>query len=113
MPKNPLAGFCLKVWMKNFEPTLIAPKYEGASTGPGGSVAGDDLSRLGYKQGTVTKLSGELVYRQAGWNGFEYEISIRWRRLGKTTLEGLWSLSAHDPHKPKSATGQFRNAAKF
>ncbi len=102
--EKPIGWFLFEGVDENFEPTLIAPKYEGTSTGPGGSVAGDDLSRLGYKQGTMTKLSGELIYRQAGWNGFEYEISIRWRRLGKTTLEGLWSISAHDPHKLKSST---------
>lgn len=89
--------------VKDFKVNLLAPKYEGeVDKTAGGSVAGDDLARLGYKQGKIIENGNSLVYRQKGWGGFEYEVSVRWKQLGVGTWEGVWAISAHYPEKPKT-----------
>lgn len=88
--------------VKEFKIKLLAPKYEGeVDKTAGGSVAGDDLARLGYKQGKVTKNGTSYTYRQQGWGGFEYEVSVRWKQISTTAWEGVWAISAHYPNKPK------------
>lgn len=61
------------------------------------SVEGSDLSRLGYPQGIAVGNSKEWWYRQQGWNGFYYEISVSMRRVSDNVVEGVWSISAHYP----------------
>ncbi len=88
--------------VKDFKINLLAPKYEGEiDQTAGGSVAGDDLARLGYKQGKVTAHGTSYLYRQKGWGGFEYEVCVRWKQISTTTREGVWSISAHYPNKSK------------
>lgn len=89
--------------VKEFKIKLLAPKYEGeVDKTAGGSVAGDDLARLGYKQGKVVKNGTAYTYRQKGWGGFEYEVSVRWKQTKTDTWEGVWAISAHYPDKPKT-----------
>jgi alpha-L-fucosidase 2 len=52
-----------------FNPELIAPRYQGAVQVSGDPVGGDDLSRLGYKKGTIQKGNSTISYKQPGWNG--------------------------------------------
>ncbi|MFN8347323.1 MAG: glycoside hydrolase N-terminal domain-containing protein [Spirosomataceae bacterium] len=86
---------------------LLAPKYEGeVDKAAGGSVAGDDLARLGYKQGQVIQQGNAYTYRQKGWGGFEYEVSVRWKQIAGDSWEGVWSISAHYPNKPKTDANQ-------
>ncbi|WP_428665205.1 glycosyl hydrolase family 95 catalytic domain-containing protein [Runella sp.] len=88
--------------VKAFKINLLTPKYEGeVDKTAGGSVAGDDLARLGYKQGKITQNSNSSTYRQKGWGGFEYEVSVRWKQTAATAWEGVWAISAHYPDKPK------------
>ena len=82
---------------------LVPPRYEGPVISAGGSVDGDDLSRLGYTQGEVTRKNNSLTYRQQGWGGFYYEISVQWKRHSDSTLTGVWSISSHYPDGEKSA----------
>lgn len=95
---QPVGWFRLENVSSDFKPALVTPKYEGVATITGDPVRGDDLSRLGYKEGVVKKQSHSLIYRQKGWNGFEYEISVRWKKMGKG-IEGIWSISSHFPGK--------------
>lgn len=83
-------------------PQLIAPKYQGTLTEgeKGNPVAGDDLARLDYQQGTIHKEKNTIVYRQEGYGGFTYEIAVRWKETSKGTFEGVWSVSSHYPDKP-------------
>lgn len=83
-------------------PELIAPRYQGTLTEgeKGNPVAGDDLARLDYQQGTIRKGKNNIVYRQQGYGGFEYEISVQWKETRKGTLEGVWSVSSHYSDKP-------------
>ncbi|WP_298349745.1 glycosyl hydrolase family 95 catalytic domain-containing protein [Runella sp.] len=92
--------------VKEFRINLLAPKYEGeVDKTAGGSVAGDDLARLGYKQGKVIENGTSYTYRQQGWGGFEYEVSVRWKQTKTDTWEGVWAISAHYPNKPKTQAG--------
>ncbi len=89
-------------------PQLKAPPYEAKISAGGevNSLVGDDLARLGYKQGNIEKKGTTITYRQQGWNGFSYEINVRWKKYGKDIIEGVWSISSHYPDtKMKPAAG--------
>lgn len=98
-------------------PMFIAPKYRGEVKNSGDPVGGDDLSRLGYPAGTISRKGNNIIYLQEGWGGFQYEISIRWRKVGATTIEGVWSISSRYPGKkpgiPASALTQRATLRSF
>ncbi|WP_291042012.1 glycosyl hydrolase family 95 catalytic domain-containing protein [Dyadobacter sp. 50-39] len=81
-------------------PAIVAPRYSGAvkEGGPVNSLVGDDLARLGYKQGTITPGNGSITYRQEGWGGFSYEVAVRWKPMQNGVVEGVWSVSSHYPN---------------
>lgn len=83
-----------------FTPSLIAPRYQGAVSVSGDPVGGDDLSRLGYKQGQIKTENNHITYHQEGWGGFSYAISLRWKKINATTIEGVWSISSQMAGKP-------------
>ncbi|WP_143304700.1 glycosyl hydrolase family 95 catalytic domain-containing protein [Chitinophaga vietnamensis] len=77
---------------------IQAPKYAGNSQqAAGGSVQGDDLARLGYPQGRINANAQTIIYRQPGWNGFEYEVAVTWKKTDAHSIEGVWSISSHYP----------------
>lgn len=82
-------------------PQLVAPAYQDKSAAAGevSSLTGDNLGRLGYDQGLVEQQGNTIVYKQKGWGGFSYEISVRWRKTNANTLEGVWSVSSQYPDK--------------
>lgn len=81
-------------------PQLVAPEYEGKFTGGEiNSLVGDDLARLGYKQGKIEQHDNRITYLQEGWGGFTYEITVEWKKPNATTLEGVWSISSQYPDK--------------
>ncbi|WP_160717688.1 glycosyl hydrolase family 95 catalytic domain-containing protein [Chitinophaga solisilvae] len=95
---DPVGRFRFEHAGKDFQPLLIPPAYAGdARQAAGGSVAGDDLARLGYEQGHVNSNGQTLTYLQKGWNGFEYEIAVTWKRVAGDAIEGVWSISSHYP----------------
>jgi alpha-L-fucosidase 2 len=95
---RPIGWFRLENLKQDFVPQLIPPKYQGEiDRSEGGPVAGDDLARLGYKQGKVTRQGNTITYQQQGWGGFTYEISVSWRRVNASTVEGAWSISSQYP----------------
>ena len=77
-----------------FIPELVPPIYaqEGTITDLG-PVAGLDLRRLGYEQGTVTKEGQVITYHQKGWGDFYYDVAIEWEKDGETWI-GAWSVSS-------------------
>lgn len=95
---HPVGWFRLENLSRDFQPALVAPKYEGEVTSAGGSVEGDDLVRLGYPQGKIQREGNSITYVQEGWGGFHYEISVTWKRLDARTVEGVWSVSSHYPN---------------
>jgi len=90
-------------------PQLIAPRYQGAVKVSGDPVGGDDLSRLGYPQGTIRQHGNSITYKQQGWGGFKYEINVRWKKVDATTLEGVWSISSQYPNEKINATADAVN----
>lgn len=81
---------------------LIPPQYQHeGEMAAGGPVGGDDLARLGYKQGTITEDEHMLVYDQEGWGGFTYQVSVTWRKAGPHAVEGVWSISSRTPGQPE------------
>ncbi|MCE6987544.1 glycosyl hydrolase family 95 catalytic domain-containing protein [Dyadobacter sp. CY323] len=80
-------------------PELVTPKYQGKveEGAEVNSLVGDDLARLGYKQGTIVKQKNKIVYQQEGWVGFRYEITVEWKNPFAGVLEGVWSISSHYP----------------
>lgn len=81
---------------QEFVPVLQAPRYQGATTNTGDPVGGDDLSRLGYAPGNITNMANSIVYEQEGWGGFSYRIYVKWKRTGKKSLEGVWSIETKE-----------------
>lgn len=87
-----------------FVPVLVPPRYrkeeKSESDDP---VTGQDLQRLGYEQGKVENVPSGLIYRQKGWNGFEYEAAVSWKYSGNK-LTGIWSISSSFPDKTVQKT---------
>jgi hypothetical protein len=96
---KPLGWFRFENVNNDFKPHLIAPKYQGEVKVSGDPVGGDDLSRLGYKQGTIQQNGNSITYHQEGWGGFSYDINVRWKRIDSKTVEGVWSISSQYPNK--------------
>ena len=89
---------------KDFVPLLIPPQYQKAGESVAeNSVTGQDLNRLRYLQGKVNKELNKLVYRQKGWNGFEYEVAVSWKYDGKS-LVGVWTISSSISEKSEQKT---------
>lgn len=100
---QPVGWFRFENVRADFTPQLIAPKYQGEVKVSGDPVGGDDLSRLGYKQGNIKKRGNNIIYKQQGWGGFTYEISVHWKKINATTIEGVWSISSQYPAKKINA----------
>ncbi|KAA6439045.1 hypothetical protein FEM33_12220 [Dyadobacter flavalbus] len=96
---KPVGWFRFENVREEMVPELVAPKYQGAvqDTGEVNSVVGDDLARLGYKQGSIQRSKNRITYLQEGWGGFYYEIAVQWQMAGKNRVEGVWSISSHFP----------------
>jgi len=104
---KPLGWFRFENVSDDFKPHLVPPRYQGEVKVSGDPVGGDDLSRLGYKQGTIKQDGNNITYHQEGWGGFTYDINVRWKRVDSKTVEGVWSISSQYPNKPvnkKAAT---------
>jgi hypothetical protein len=97
---KPLGWFRFENVNGDLAPQLLAPQYQGAVRNSGDPVGGDDLSRLGYQQGSIIKTGNSITYHQAGWNGFTYDINVRWKKINATTIEGVWSISSQYPGQP-------------
>jgi alpha-L-fucosidase 2 len=100
----PVGWFRFENVKSDILPQLIPPPYQGdlSKTISGSSVVGNDLRRLEYKQGEVTRNGNTIVYTQEGYGGFKYQITISWKKAVKGTIEGVWSISSQYPDKPKS-----------
>ena len=78
---------------------LIAPLYNNPVKNIADPVGGDDLGRLGYKQGVINKKENSITYLQEGWGGFKYRISITWNQPKAGTIQGVWTISTEDKKK--------------
>lgn len=79
--------------------SIVPPPYESEhNSGTENPVTGQDLRRLGYRQGNIEKKENCITYHQQGWNGFYYDVNVRWEKKGRK-LYGVWSVTS-------SMTGQ-------
>jgi alpha-L-fucosidase 2 len=92
----PIGFFRFENVPDTFQLDLVTPAYQGTVRIKGDPVGGDDLSRLGYEKGKVTREKSHIIYAQKGWGGFSYEISVRWKKLPGNIVEGVWSISSHE-----------------
>ncbi len=87
-------------------PMLIPPQYQKTEKDTADNpVTGLELQRLGYEQGQVSNEPSGIVYRQKGWNGFEYEVGVRWKYTGNT-LTGVWTISSSFSEKEMKKTAR-------
>ena len=108
---KPLGWFRFENVNGDLAPQLLAPQYQGKVTNSGDPVGGDDLSRLGYQQGSIIETGNSITYHQAGWNGFTYDINVRWKKVNATTIEGVWSISSQYPGQPLNVKAEKVTAA--
>lgn len=73
---------------------LIPPAYEGVDKTAGNVVAGNDLSRLGYKQGRADSNFTGITYLQEGHGGFKYRVTVFVNRIKGGTMEGIWYIAS-------------------
>lgn len=104
---EPVGWFVFENLPAGIRPSLVAPQYSTGDTETGDSVAGQDLRRLGYKQGTIDEQADQITYHQEGWNGFSYDVNVRWEQKGNT-LYGVWSVTSS--LEPDKATEKTREA---
>lgn len=90
---EPIGWFVFENLPATITPTLIPPKYNTGGNEAGNSVEGQDLRRLGYRQGDINEDANQINYHQEGWNGFSYDVNVRWEQKGKT-LCGVWSVTS-------------------
>lgn len=51
------------------------------------------LTRLGYKNGKVTRHNNSIVYRQKAYGKVSYEVALRWHTPTSQTLEGSYCIT--------------------
>ncbi len=100
----PVGWFRFENRKEDIGPSLVPPPYQGktAEGGTVNSLVGDDLSRLGYKDGRVEQTGNSITYTQEGWGGFVYQMNVQWRKIDNETWEGAWSVSSHYPDRQLS-----------
>lgn len=79
----------------SFLPSLIPPRYQDGQKSS--QKDWGSLTRLGYKQGTVTKGKNSLRYHQPTWGAHYYEVLIEWVNIYNKKLVGAWTISVDKP----------------
>ena len=94
---------------------LIPPAYnitEGAEDA--GPVVGQDLRRLDYPEGKVTKNNQSITYDQEGWGDFKYQVNVS-TEIENGMSQGFWSISSEFPgweRRPSSEETTSENLKK-
>lgn len=103
---RPVGWFRFENAPDSLMPRLVAPPYQKdiKTEGEVNSLVGDDLARLGYRQGTVQQQGNSITYHQQGWGGFFYEINVQWKKINASVVEGVWSISSQYPGKKINPT---------
>lgn len=90
---EPVGWFIFENLPAALTPFLQAPQYNRGSDQENSPVTGQDLRRLGYEQGQVSRKDNQLVYHQQGYGDFSYDVAVRWEQQGNT-LYGTWSVTS-------------------
>ncbi|GAB5551420.1 MAG: hypothetical protein Sapg2KO_10110 [Saprospiraceae bacterium] len=92
---------------------LIPPAYTlDKESGVESPVTGQDLRRLGYPAGKVTKTDQTISYDQEGWGGFKYQVNVT-KDLDAGVMQGTWSISSEFPEGEKKPTADVLNREKI
>ncbi|MBM1105695.1 hypothetical protein JQC67_06025 [Aurantibacter crassamenti] len=87
---------------EQLEYQLSPPAYtvngENADNNP---VSGQDLRRLNYPSGKISRKDNTITYNQEGWGGFKYQVHTA-QVINKNKIEGAWSISSEFPDWPKA-----------
>ena len=97
--KKPMGYFSFINIPSDVDIHLIAPLYNDPIKNIADPVGGDDLGRLGYTQGTITKTKNSISYLQSGWGEFKYRITIIWKHTSTHSIEGVWTISTENAKK--------------
>ena len=86
-------------------PLLKAPAYVSntVQSDENQVVGGSDLRRLEYPEGKITTRKKLTIYRQKGWQTFEYESAVNYSDV-KSGNEGSFTITSHYSDKPKTIT---------
>jgi len=100
---NQAGWFRFEGFNENLIPELIPPLYQNTEKEKEAinSVTGQNLSRLGYEQGSLVKNPQSATYTQKGWGGFVYQIHVAWEKTDNDLI-GCWSISSEFPGWEKS-----------
>lgn len=87
----------------NMNPIFIPPGYFSDTLQKDSKRIG--LQRLEYEKGTLNQEKNEILYTQKGWNGFEYQVYIKWIHDGDQLI-GCWSITSSISHHKSNKTGR-------
>lgn len=91
---EPVGWFVFENLPANMDITLVPPMYRrGNGVNAGNPVAGLNLDRLSYEQGSVRQDKNCITYHQQGWGDFFYDVNVRWEKTGNKT-SGVWSVTS-------------------
>ena len=86
--------FILENLPEDIHPALIIPDYASSvEAGPGNSVDGQSLQRLGYPKGTLNKTENAISYHQPTYDDHFYEVLLHWQKVSENKMIGLWTIS--------------------
>ncbi|MEQ6118202.1 glycoside hydrolase family 95-like protein [Reichenbachiella sp. MALMAid0571] len=103
---EPVGWYRFEGLEKELEYELIPPAYNVKEKSKTESpVTGQDLRRLEYPEGKVTKSGNSITYEQEGWGGFRYQANVT-RKMDKGTMKGCWSMSSEFPGWDKKPSAQ-------
>lgn len=79
---KPVGWFRIKNVTDSFIPQVIPPVYNDPDNTETDAdpVTGQDLKRLGYKQGLVKQHENLITYHQEGWGNFSYDVVVKWEK---------------------------------
>jgi hypothetical protein len=75
---------------------LVPPAYSEAGSGGGREdvVSGKSLASLGYPPPVVRSEGRSIRYRQEGWDGMSYTVSVEWASRGEGSIVGSWRVES-------------------
>lgn len=100
---EPVGWYTFENISGDLSPTIIPPAYvSNEKAGVESPVTGQDLRRLGYKEGQIIQNENTVTYNQVGWGDFEFQVHTQWKPT-PNSLEGSWSISSK---KSKTETAE-------
>jgi alpha-L-fucosidase 2 len=85
------------------DPILLAPSYRSPAGPDATGLHAGDLQQLGYYAGDFEYNPGSITYTQNGWDGFKYQIAVKWNHNRNTTT-GCWSITSSLPRYSEGAS---------